>query len=108
MLRLFSDKMPIYMGEILDTRCINSNRKCSSNPDDQRPIYLQLNSDYLDGIADRTTTLRISKDKTWSLVAWPSPSSTNMPMQFGKCGAMQHIPPSCGGFIIFSDATKLP
>jgi hypothetical protein len=48
MLVSLSDKMPIYMGQILDSRLINSNGKCSSYPDDRRPIYLQLNSDYLD------------------------------------------------------------
>jgi hypothetical protein len=82
--------------------------KSSSNPDDQRPTYLQLNSDYLDWYSRPDYDAEDIQTQNMVACSLPSPSSTNMPMQFGKCGAMQHIPPSCGGLVIFSDATKLP
>jgi hypothetical protein len=47
MLASLSGKLRIYMGESDDSRCRNAHGKCSPTASDERPLYIQLNSDYL-------------------------------------------------------------
>src|SRR5271155_5607607 len=74
MLVLLSNTMHIYTGFLLGSKCTHA----YNSP---RTI--------LTGTNERTTTVRTSR-RTWLPVAWPSRSSTNMRVQYGRREVTQY------------------